>query len=102
MRYFISIEKICAESNIHYYTVFKEEDCQKVDYYIGLDSVRKKIYFFKDSQFKNSPNCIYDLQTDKMEKYDPSMLSSINPRVIMKAIRTLKDNNFPSDISWAG
>ncbi len=101
MECFILIRKVSDGNNVHYYAVFKKDNEKEISYYIGLDSDRKKIYFYKDNLFKN-PLCIYDQHQDRFEKTDPEMLPLLNGKVIMKALRTLRNNYFPQSISWEG
>ncbi len=101
MRYVIDIRKASEKNNIHYYSVYKDNDDTDVVYYIGLDSLQKKIYFFESKNFEN-PACIYSQKDDCFEKKDDRILPLINYRVILKSLRTLTKNEYPQDISWEG
>lgn len=99
MAYVILIRKISDKENMHYYSVFKDNNLREISYYIGLDDRHKKIYFFEDLSFENA-FAIYDLKIDGFEKLNSSLKSLISGRVIMKALSTLNNNEFPSSISW--
>ena len=101
MECYILIRKVSDQNNVHYYAVFKKDNETEISYYIGLDSDRKKIYFYNDHLFKN-PSCIYDQNHDRFEKTDQQMLPLLNGKVIRKALKALRNNNFPQSISWEG
>jgi hypothetical protein len=86
---------------MHYYAVFKKDNTKEINYYIGLDSHSKKIYFYMDNHFA-SPSCIYDLYNDGFEKTDQKMLPLLNGKVIMQSLEALENNHFPQSISWEG
>lgn len=97
----ILIRKVADNANMHYYSVFKDNNLNEVNYYIGVDSKQKKIYFFEDQSFL-SPFAIYDLKIDGFEKLDSSLKSLIDGRVIMKALKAIHNDEFSESISWEG
>ena len=99
MRYVILIGKIGCKDNMHYYSVFKDNKYEEINYYIGIQA--KKIFFFENESFED-PLCVYDSQTDQFEKKDSKLMSLINGRVIMKALKAISLNEFPESISWEG
>lgn len=99
MGYVILIRKVVDNASVHYYSVFKDNNLNEVNYYIGIDSEQKKIYFFEDRSFGDS-FAVYNLKIDGFEKLDSNLKSLINGKVIMKALRAIHNNEFPNSISW--
>ena len=99
MRYVILIRKVAHKDDIHYYSVFKDNNYEEINYYIGIQA--KKILFFENESFE-TPFCVYDSHTDQFEKKDSELILLINGRVIMKALKAISLNEFPESISWEG
>jgi hypothetical protein len=101
MALIILIEKILEKTGVHYYRVSKENNLNEINYYLGLDTIQKKLLFFEDNSFQD-PKCVYDLANDTFEKSDRELLSRINWRVKFKCFKAFTENKFPESISWEG
>lgn len=98
---YIIIRKISESKDVHYYAVYKDNGEKDINYYLGLDALQKKIYFFTDISFVNA-FAIYDLKIDRFEKLDSNLKSLISDKIIMKSLGALNNNKFPRSISWEG
>lgn len=96
----IIIQKISEINSIYYYAVFKEDSNDEIQYYMGLDSKKKQIFFFEDTKFECPALCIYDIRQDKFIKLDQKLKKIIGSSPIIKGIKAILSNNFPQDISF--
>lgn len=94
----ILIKKINQADFVHYYAVYEEDSLNKITYYMELDNQKKKISFFLTKEFINS-FCIYNVNESKFEK-EPDQASLLKSNSIIKGIKAIKNNDFPSDISY--
>lgn len=102
MRCVILIRKIANESNLHYYSVFKYNNYEEINYYIGLDAYNKKLLFFENQRFEQPAVCIYDIVLKEFEVRDDKVHSLIDLRVVIRGARTILADEFPDNISWEG
>ena len=98
MVYFILVKKINQQSNLHYYSVFKDNNAKDINYYMGIDSTQKRIFFYEE--LSQNACTTYDLLTDKFDTCNEQFLHRINGRVMIKAHAALSNNNFPQSLSW--
>lgn len=92
------IKKVKTVDNIHYYSVFKENSFDEISYFMALDSVNKKIFFFDNDKMEDVRS-IYDVSNDRFEKQDARLKSIIGSSAVIKGIKAILSNNFPPDIS---
>lgn len=94
----ILIKKVDHKDVMYYYAVYEEDSLYKISYYMRLDSYEKKINFYLNTNFEN-PFCIYDVNKSRFEK-EPKKTSILKSSSLIKAIKAIKTNNFPEDISY--
>ena len=99
MAYMILIRKVSSKDDKHYYSVFKDNSLNEINYYIGIDSTQKKIFFYEDMEYNTKFGSL-DVQTGKFEEIDIEKKARINSRVVFKCYEAIKNNNFPQSISW--
>lgn len=95
MGIYIKIIKHSEENFIHYYSVTDS----KMKYFIGLDEKNKTITFYKKMNF-NKPISIFDVTKNDFLLWNAEFEQQINMRALFVAMKAIKENNFPNDISW--
>lgn len=99
MGYMILIRKVSSKDDKHYYSVFKDNSLNEINYYIGIDQNKKKIFFYEDIDYQNQFGTL-DSQTGTFEQIDTDKKTRINGRVLSKCYEAIKKNNFPQSLSW--
>jgi len=101
MAIFINIKKFSENDSIYYYVV-STNDFGQVKFYIGIDPNKKKVLFFNDSNFKESPVSVVDLSDPENQKTvgEKNIFPGVAGRVLSKAYESIVNQFFPDDISW--
>lgn len=102
MGIWIRIRKYQLQNNIHYYQV-ELPGSEMIPFFIGIDPLQRKLYFFKNNNFKEKPISTVNFNNKEEilsipEEFIPQ---SIFGNVVIKVIGALRKNEFPEILDHA-
>ncbi len=100
MALYIEIKKVNFANSIHYYHAMTETAHGPLAFFIGIENHKKLLHVHKDN-INKIPDFSIDLERPYIdENMQDKVFQNMLVRVLVKAMKAYRDNNYPEYISF--